>query len=57
MDDCLVYNTHSSTQKNTVLCPDDGPIAAGNMRRLTNINVLGKNCAPGWFIYRVITDI
>ena len=46
--------TSTKCRMNTVVSPDDGPIAARNMQRLTNINILRKNCVPIWYIYKIM---
>ena len=47
VDDCLVCrvkrNCLTRCHINTVVSPDDGPVAARNMYRMTNINILRKH--------------
>jgi hypothetical protein len=47
--------TNIKCRKNTVLSPDDGPIVARNIWRLTNI--LRTNCAPSWVYLQDYTEM
>ena len=49
--------TSTKCRINTVVSPDDGPIAARNMYRLTDINILRNNCAPRWFYLQDYTEM